>query len=190
LAPNLFAVSLASESSFTRKESLPDFIETISTDNAKPSNEALAASICDIGNTCASPSVIDLMVVYTQLAETNWGGSSNTVANITQAVTNMNISMTNSGINNVTFRLVHTAKMSYTESGNFGTDLSRLAGTSDGYMDNVHSIWCRYGQPDHWVTNKQLRYWLFKYFYYKLFSKQRIQCLFIFLRGGKLYNGS
>ncbi len=143
VAANIFAISLTLENSFTEKESLPDFIEAASTSNTQLN--LLATSICDVGSVCAGPSMIDLMIVYTQLAETNWGGVSNTVANITQAVTNMNISMTNSGVNNVTFRLVHTEKMTYTESGNFSTDLSRLSGTSDGFMDNVHALRDQYG---------------------------------------------
>jgi hypothetical protein len=57
----------------------------------------------------------------------------------------MNMSMTNSGIYNVTFRLVHTTKVTYTESGNFSTDLTRLAGNGDGYMDNVHVLRDQYG---------------------------------------------
>jgi hypothetical protein len=53
--------------------------------------------------------------------------------------------MANSGINNVTFRLVHTTKVSYTETGNVATDLSRLSGSNDGYMDNVHALRDQYG---------------------------------------------
>jgi hypothetical protein len=91
------------------------------------------------------PSTIDLMVVYTQQAENLWGGQANTIANITTAVTNLTTSMTNSGINNVTFRLVHAAKVNYTESGTTSTDLSRLAGTSDTYMDEIHGWRDTYG---------------------------------------------
>jgi hypothetical protein len=141
VSSNIFAISLSNESAFTQRENHSDFIEVSGEDQPN----AATASVCDIGSTCSGPSTIDMMVVYTQQAENNWGGVANTIANITQAVTNMNASMSNSGINNVTFRLVHTTKVSYTESGNFSTDLSRLAGTSDGYMDNVHSLRDQYG---------------------------------------------
>ena len=35
--------------------------------------------------------------------------------------------------------------MSYTESGNFSTDLNRLTNSSDGFMDNVHALRNTYG---------------------------------------------
>jgi len=135
-APNIFSVSLSNESVFAQREHHADFVEkTGELHRGTPGN-----SICNAASVCPNSSNIDIMVVYTQQAEDNWGGASNTIANITQVVTNMNISMTNSGVNNVTFRLVHTAKVSYTESGDFGTDLSRLSGNHDGYMDNVHAL--------------------------------------------------
>ncbi|HEX6171060.1 MAG TPA: T9SS type A sorting domain-containing protein [Chitinophagaceae bacterium] len=140
VASNIFVISLSNESAFTQRESHSDFIEI----GGPAQRDAATASVCDV-SACPGSSTIDMMVVYTQQAENSWGGSANTIANITQAVTNMNISMTNSGINNVTFRLVHTAKVSYTESGDFSTDLVRLAGNGDGYMDNVHSLRDQYG---------------------------------------------
>ena len=140
VASNIFAISLSNEYAFTQRESHGDFIEVSGESQANAS----VASICD-GNPCTGASTIDIMVVYTQEAENNWGGVSSTIANITQAVTNMNTSMSGSGINNVTFRLVHAAKVNYTESGDFSTDLVRLAGNGDGYMDNVHSLRDQYG---------------------------------------------
>ena len=140
MAPGIFTISLSNESAFIQKDSQPDFIEV---SGQTQLNESVT-SVCDMG-TCQGSSTIDMMVVYTPQAESSWGGEANTVANITQAVTNMNASMSNSGINNVTFRLVHTAKIGYTESGNFSTDLTRLSGSSDGYMDNVHALRDQYG---------------------------------------------
>lgn len=37
-------------------------------------------------------------------------------------------------------RLVHTAEVTYTESGAIATDLTRLLHTSDGIMDQVHQL--------------------------------------------------
>jgi lipid-A-disaccharide synthase-like uncharacterized protein len=141
VAPTIFAISLANESVFSQRENRSDYVEVSGEDQP----DASSASVCDIGSTCPGSSTIDMMVVYTQQAENSWGGVANTMANISQAVTNMNASMSNSGINNVSFRLVHAAKVAYTESGNFSTDLTRLAGTSDGYMDNVHTLRDQYG---------------------------------------------
>jgi hypothetical protein len=141
--PALFAISQSKEDIFIQREAAaPDNIEIGSNGI---SDGIMAASICDITGTCANPSVIDLMIVYTPLASSSWGGDANTVANLTQAVTNMNTAMTNSGVTNVTFRLVHTRKVNYTESGSFSTDLSRLAGTTDGFMDSVHIYRNQYG---------------------------------------------
>ena len=141
VASNIFAISLSNESVFKDREKGADYIEV----SGESQPNANTMSVCDLGNACPGPSIIDIMVVYTQQAENNWGGAANTIANITQAITNMNASMSNSLISNVTFRLVHTSKVTYTESGNFSTDLNRLAGTSDGYMDNVHALRDQYG---------------------------------------------
>ena len=140
-ATGVFAISEAADNIFSQRDNEKDFIEV----EALPQPNLATTSVCDINSTCPSASVIDIMVVYTPQAATSWGGVNNTVANITQAVSNMTISMTNSGVNNVSFRLVHAAQVSYAESGNFSTDLSRLAGTSDGYMDNVHALRDQYG---------------------------------------------
>lgn len=142
-APDIFAVSVTREEAYINKETLSDFVEPVIKHQGQvPGN---VVSICDSTATCGGSSVIDIMVVYTPDAETKWGGNANTVANITQAVSNMNVSMSNSGVNNVTFRLVHTAKVNYVESGSFSTDLSRLGSTNDGYLDSVHILRDLYG---------------------------------------------
>ena len=45
----------------------------------------------------------------------------------------------------ITKRLVHAAEVAYTESGDSGTDLTRLSRPSDGYMDEVHTWRDQYG---------------------------------------------
>ncbi len=79
------------------------------------------------------------MSVYTPAAAV-WANANAT--NITNA---LNIShqtgrtvMNNSNVG-VNLRLVSTRQVSYTESGNFGTDLNRLAGQNNGHMDAVHT---------------------------------------------------
>ncbi len=86
----------------------------------------------------ASPAVIDVMVAYTPAAK-NWAGGTAGIHNvISQAMLLAQEALTNSNTG-TTMRLVHTAEVSYTESGNGGTDLNRLTGTTDGYMDIVHT---------------------------------------------------
>ncbi len=92
----------------------------------------------------AGDTVIDLMIVYTPAALTYAGGTAGINNVIAQAMTRAQASMDNSGIP-VTFRLVHSAQVTYTESGNSNTDISRLQNTSDGYMDEVHTWRDTYG---------------------------------------------
>ena len=84
-------------------------------------------------------SLIDVMVVYTSAARTGAGGEA-----AIQSLINLGISETNTAYANSQvvqrLRLVHTAEVSYTETGNSSTDLSRLRSTSDGFMDNIHAL--------------------------------------------------
>ena len=81
--------------------------------------------------------LIDVMVVYTTAAKNANGGQTGIEALITLAVTLVNQAFTNSQIN-TQFRLVRTGEVTYTESGNYNTDLSRLRSPTDGFMDEVH----------------------------------------------------
>jgi hypothetical protein len=80
-------------------------------------------------------SIIDVMVVYTQDAA---NASFNINAEIQLAVDETNQSYINSLIN-PRIRLAHSAQVTYTETGNISTDVSRLKNPSDGYMDEVHT---------------------------------------------------
>lgn len=84
-------------------------------------------------------SFIDVMVVYTSAARIEAGGT-----NAIQSLINLGVSETNTAYANSQviqrLRLVHTAEVNYTESGEVGTDLSRLRNTGDGFMDEVHSL--------------------------------------------------
>lgn len=140
-----FAVSQVLEGSFASRETGPDFLIPPPEKGESGNQPQSAIGICDSANTCPSASVIDLMILFTKRAQTGWGTYNNSIANITQAVNNMNTAMVNSGVNNVTYRLVHCDSIVYTEAADMGTDLSRLAGTTDGFMDSVHQMRNRYG---------------------------------------------
>jgi hypothetical protein len=146
-APRIFAISQTMEESFINKEKGPDYVVTsLDAGSNEVQGESLVSnSICDSANLCAGASIIDLMVVFTSRVDSAWGGINNTIANITQAVNNMTTSMTNTGVNNVSFRLTYAGRINYAESGNMSTDLSRLAGTTDGFMDSVHILRNQYG---------------------------------------------
>ncbi|MHC4467368.1 MAG: GLUG motif-containing protein [Planctomycetota bacterium] len=85
------------------------------------------------------PANVDAMIVYTpaarQWADSYGGGIANVIA---QAVAKGQLSLDNSNTF-MTVTLVHSAEVSYTESGDSTTDLIRLTNTSDGYMDVVHT---------------------------------------------------
>ena len=69
--------------------------------------------------------VIDVMVVYTALAAADAGGTTAMSNLINLAVSETNTSYANSGVAQ-RLRLVHTAQVPYTETGNFSTALNDL----------------------------------------------------------------
>ena len=84
----------------------------------------------------SSAATIDVMIVYDSTAK-SWvdsNGGMNTFAE--DAVARMNQAAANSNID-LTFRLVHAAQVSYTYSGNLGTDLQNLQG-GNGNLSVVH----------------------------------------------------
>ncbi len=84
-------------------------------------------------------SVIDVLVVYTPAARTAVGGTSAINALIDLGVSETNQAYANTGaIQRI--RLVHKEEINYTEAPSMGTDLDRIRGTSDGFMDSVHAL--------------------------------------------------
>jgi hypothetical protein len=79
--------------------------------------------------------VIRVMVHYTPSAA---AASGNISSLIDLAVAESNQGYTNSGVS-ITLQLATKAQISYTESGSFSTDLSRYRGTTDGFMDSIHT---------------------------------------------------
>jgi peptidyl-Asp metalloendopeptidase len=92
----------------------------------------------------ALPPTIDVMVVYTAAALAGEGSLPALKARIALAIVESNQSYANSGIA-PRLRLVHIQQVSYAETGNLTTDVHRLAGTADGFMDNVHALRNLYG---------------------------------------------
>jgi hypothetical protein len=92
-----------------------------------------------------APATIDVMVAYTPAAKTwanaNEGGISNT---INQLMAKAQLACDNSQTY-ITMRLVHAPEVTYTETTNANTDLTRLTSTNDGVMDDVHTLRTTYG---------------------------------------------
>lgn len=80
--------------------------------------------------------VIRVMVNYTPKVASLSG---DVVGLINLAVAESNTGYANSDVL-ITMELAGTSQVSYTETGNFDTDLARYRGTSDGYMDNIHTL--------------------------------------------------
>ncbi|MGM0403687.1 MAG: zinc-dependent metalloprotease family protein [Thermodesulfobacteriota bacterium] len=92
----------------------------------------------------ASEAVIAVMVVYTPAAKfeaAKEGGIENIIA---LAVEETQLALDNSDTQ-TTLSLVHADEVDYEESGSSSTDLRRLQGIDDGYMDGVHRWRDRYG---------------------------------------------
>lgn len=89
----------------------------------------------------AANPVIDVLVVYTAAAASKAG---NIASLIDLAEVETNNGYTSSGVN-LSVNVVHTEQVSYNENRNSGRDLTRLAATNDGYMDNVHTLRDTYG---------------------------------------------
>lgn len=108
-----------------------------------------ASSTTESGNTtlsanAATGAVIDLMVVYSPQARINAGGVPGIEAKILNAVASANQSYLNSQIN-MQVNLVHMEEVSYTETGDMTAAVMALKSTTDGKMDNVHSLRTQYG---------------------------------------------
>jgi hypothetical protein len=86
-----------------------------------------------------TPTIVDLMVVYTPQALNDVGGEARIHAQIDEIVAEANRCFSNSQIN-ARFNLVHRGVVSYTESGDWTTDRTRLRTASDGYLDDVHRL--------------------------------------------------
>jgi hypothetical protein len=99
----------------------------------------MAAPILPPATAADNGTVIDVMVVYTTIVKNANGGQNGIEALIALGISLANTAFTNSQIA-TQFRLVHTAELAYPESGNYNTDLGRLRGTADGFLDDVHTL--------------------------------------------------
>ncbi len=85
-------------------------------------------------------SKIDILVVYTPTARDKAGGTTAIENLIDLAVVETNQSYANSGISQ-RLTLTDVQQVDYSEVGfNWSTTLTRLSGTTDGHMDNVHGL--------------------------------------------------
>jgi len=93
-----------------------------------------------------APGQIDVMIVWTPAARNAVGGSSAAIQSLVDlAVANANASYASSQIA-TSLRLVYSGEVAFSETPSaLSSDLSRLQGASDGYLDQVHSLRNTYG---------------------------------------------
>jgi hypothetical protein len=92
-----------------------------------------------------NPTTIDVMVVWTPAAEAAAGGRAAMDSLALAAVANANLVYTNSLVG-ARLNLVYAAPVSFTETAsNISGDLSALRGTTDGKIDQVHTLRNTYG---------------------------------------------
>ena len=94
----------------------------------------LRTAVADSGET------IDLLVAYTNVLKDALGGEAAMQSHVSSAVAATNLAFENSGVL-PRVRLVGTAEVSYDDRlADSQTALTRLRGTTDGFMDNLHSL--------------------------------------------------
>lgn len=99
---------------------------------AMPENERIGIAAASSG----SPATIRVLVVATNQAVAAYGGDMQSLVQLAVAESNQGYTNSNVGI---TLQLAGYETTRYTESGDFSTDLARFRGTSDGYMDSIHT---------------------------------------------------
>lgn len=93
----------------------------------------------EVSGNPSDPVIVDVMIVYTPAAA-SWAVSQGGILNvIAQAMAKSQLALDNS-LTYLTLNLVHSALINYSESGDSVTDLERLTGTTDGTMDEVHTL--------------------------------------------------
>jgi hypothetical protein len=85
-----------------------------------------------------TPPIHDVLVLYTPAAEQSYA-STGIAARIDLAILMANHAYENSRIAQ-RLRLAHSARVNYTASGDYEKDLTRLQGTNDGFMDDIHAL--------------------------------------------------
>lgn len=91
-----------------------------------------------------STSVLDIMVVYTSAAKTGAGGDAGIRSLINLAVAEANDTYVRSLVA-AELNLVYAGEVTYTETGDATTDLTRLQNPADGQLDGVHTLRNQYG---------------------------------------------
>lgn len=121
------------------ENALPDEHEPVSPDVGADDHVYSQAELEAGTASAADPVVQDLLVVYTQKAVDRAGSVATLETRILNAVAAANAAYLNSGVG-IRLNTVGMVLTNYAETGDMGVTLSRLRGTTDGYMDEIHGI--------------------------------------------------
>ena len=110
------------------------------------SNFGMENSESDNPNVMDTGAIIDVMVVYTDDARLDAGGTSNIINQINLAISETNTGYERSGINQ-RMNLVHTAEVNYDDDStlDWGNTLNELTNSNDGILDEIHNLRNEYG---------------------------------------------
>lgn len=109
----------------------------LSRPNATLETQALAATYP--AATASNPAIVDLLVVYTPATSRRYGGQTGAEALALSAVSSANTAYQNSGVH-ISLNLVGLTEVAYAEPNSMHLTLSRLAGSGDGYLDEVQAL--------------------------------------------------
>ena len=110
-----------------------------------PDVAGASAALPTVEAAAAGAAQVDAMILWTPSAEAAAGGRAAMDSLALASVANANLVYANSGIN-AQVRLVYAGSVSFTESPlGINNDLAALRGTTDGKMDQVHSLRAQYG---------------------------------------------
>ncbi len=114
-------------------------------DDAVADSASIAAVDTSVAGDLLNPTTVDVMIVWTPAAEAAAGGRAAMDRLALAAVANANLVYTNSLVG-ARLNLVHAAPVSFTETpSNISGDLTALRGTTDGKIDQVHTLRNTYG---------------------------------------------
>lgn len=120
-------------------QSPEDFLQTGGQPAPTGSQTSTTSTTSPTTSAATAGTVIDLMVAYTPKALTNAGGQAGIEAKIVNAVAMANQAYLNSQVD-MQLNLVKMVQTNYAETGDMSVSLTRLTGTADSYMDEIHSL--------------------------------------------------
>lgn len=133
---NIMQVDHSKNPKHSTSKSPDDFLKT---GGQASTTSTTTTSTTPLSSAATAGTVIDLMVAYTPKALANAGSQAGIETKITNAVAMANQAYLNSQID-MQLNLVKMVKTDYVETGDMSVSLNDLTGTTDGKMDELHTL--------------------------------------------------